>query len=572
MTKRETYLGLAVLALALMFTIGCNKGGDSPTAPVVTGSGSGSPGANAVPDSPATATPPAQDEDASGGRALSAQFLSTTNPWPAKLTNTTHNPGVVSYCVYDLQGPGGWGNQGNPVHSEPFSVAPLSELEVDIYDVYKPGECEVEITGLECELGEEGAACKATSNIPALWSVQWAQAVYEADLSTRTVEPVTSIEFSTPFPRSIALLELIVRAKASCGDALTFQADLIRGTECGQAPANHGGHNFGHVYGTLEETQRSEDVAERKWNFECVPKPRGEPVVKVEEGEWGECQVPTSVPSASVREECKRFRTETTTTTQNFTCGQLPKITVTTETVNEPCECPCIEEGPIGPVDIGDPFGWGEPIEGKCPVPTASTKEEVCFEHQFGTQQTEIQYTCKDNEKGEREVCREAEVDCPCIPEWSEWVEGEESCGEWSECIEQPHVGDLHSLDLRSSCRSECHMTQECTVELTRTQTCTGATETKQGEPHTHSEECECPVPEPKLCYYNVNSNLGPVLQRITCERKMGGDPLAPGQWGRWPEGPPSDHCMFTVPGIFDDRLRLFQLTPGQSDPACNKY
>ena len=216
----------------------------------------------------------------------------------------------------------------------------------------------------------------------------------------------------------------------------------------------------------------------------------------------------------------------------------------------------------------------------------ASTTPEICYGQRTRTRTKIIkrQNICEDRvevvSKTTETETEKCEIKCPCIETWSEWREGEETCGEWSECLVQPHNSsdfdspeEIAAFDgLTQSCRVECHRSQQCYVELTRTQTCTGKTETKIGREHTHTEECECPKPEPRLCYYNVNSNLGPHIQRITCERKMGGSPLAAGQWGRWPDGPPSDHCMFTVPGIFDDRFRMFQLTPGQSDPLCNKY
>jgi hypothetical protein len=77
-----------------------------------------------------------------------------------------------------------------------------------------------------------------------------------------------------------------------------------------------------------------------------------------------------------------------------------------------------------------------------------------------------------------------------------------------------------------------------------------------------------CPPPAARYCFYNISGQP----KEFTCEHKLGGNPLRFGEWGRWPDGPPSDHCRFTVPGIFSDLFRQFQLTPGQSDPDCNSY
>jgi len=83
------------------------------------------------------------------------------------------------------------------------------------------------------------------------------------------------------------------------------------------------------------------------------------------------------------------------------------------------------------------------------------------------------------------------------------------------------------------------------------------------------SEPCEleCPYAE-GYCFYNISRQP----KQLVCETKLGGSPLRFGDWGRWEDGPPSDHCRFTVPGIYSDPLRQFQLTPGQSDPRCNRY
>jgi hypothetical protein len=262
---------LLLVATAALLSVGC-KSDDSPTAPTAqrTSSSSNPPAANTT--TPTVVEPtPTPVEDGSGGRSLSAAFTTNENPWTAKISNTTHNPGTVSYCVYDIAGPGGWGNQGDPVHSKAYTLPARTELEVDIYDVYQPGECVLEILSFECELtgepGEGQVTCEAETNIPATWEARWTQAFYDSAV-TRTVTPQSKISFTTTLPRGLAVLELAVEAFAVCGDELTFQADLIRGPECGQAPANHAGYNFGYVYGTLEETQRTEVQAERIWKFE----------------------------------------------------------------------------------------------------------------------------------------------------------------------------------------------------------------------------------------------------------------------------------------------------------------
>lgn len=245
-------VGLVVLAVALMFTIGCNEGGDSPTGPDVAVATSGpapTTSNDSTQDQPVAAP---GDDDASGGRVLWARFKAPVQaPWVAQFFNDTANAGKVAYCVYDASN---FGNQGDPIASKVVDVPSgtnYGDIELDIYDV-----------------------------VPEEW----------------------------------------------CGK-VDFQADLIRGGVCGQAPANHGGYNFGAVFGHLERA------------CECVPnEPR---IIRVteepsdpEEG-WGSC---SEFPTASdVRFPCEECREVSVTTVTDDGCEERTSVADRIERREIPC-------------------------------------------------------------------------------------------------------------------------------------------------------------------------------------------------------------------------------------------
>lgn len=140
----------------------------------------------------------------------------------------------------------------------------------------------------------------------------------------------------------------------------------------------------------------------------------------------------------------------------------------------------------------------------------------------------------------------------------------------WGECKQ---TTSLPSAALTTCQPNKCGQQGEYSITKTYSNGCDTKTEVAD---MFSFRPCPCPEPTPPpstgACYYNVSSNIGPHLQKFTCETKLGGNPLARGEWGRWPSGPPSDHCRFSVPGILSDYARVFQLTPGQSDLRCNRY
>ena len=182
---------------------------------------------------------------------------------------------------------------------------------------------------------------------------------------------------------------------------------------------------------------------------------------------------------------------------------------------------------------------------------------------------------CNDETRTSIEDMVEYEpCECPCEVRWIE-QEPEITFGEWGECIlaDQPQEPDLSLVEGVVATTPEPPLckgtkTQSVLTIIREINSCTKEVRVKSEKKTTQDRGCEAQcVGE---CFYNI-SGLN-IFKKSICERKVGGFPPASGQWGRWPDGPPSDHCRFTVPGIYDDPLRLFQLTPGQSHPRCNKF
>ncbi len=131
------------------------------------------------------------------------------------------------------------------------------------------------------------------------------------------------------------------------------------------------------------------------------PGPDGEPtVITTPLSEWGEC-MPVQRGNNGPEAECSKSRSVAITTTQEFTCGGESIITVEETTETEPCECPCVENGPYEGEIIWDPTILG----GKCPAETTPDLEGIC--HQDGTRTT----TWDCQEPTERSVCTRAECD-----------------------------------------------------------------------------------------------------------------------------------------------------------------
>lgn len=113
--KKYLAVGTVIVGIALLVLAGC--GGDTVTSSTPTQQSHAEIAASvpaaqpAQPEAPAVV--PEEEEDASGGRALSADFIENVMPFTASMFNTTQNPGTVSYCVYSLAG--GYQNQGDPI-------------------------------------------------------------------------------------------------------------------------------------------------------------------------------------------------------------------------------------------------------------------------------------------------------------------------------------------------------------------------------------------------------------------------------------------------------------------------
>ena len=158
------------------------------------------------------------------------------------------------------------------------------------------------------------------------------------------------------------------------------------------------------------------------------------------------------------------------------------------------------------------------------------------------------------------------------------WIEQkpEITYGDWGECIlgerqeEKPDLSfDQGVVENTSPQPPVCKGTQSRSVLtiIKEMNSCTRVVRIKSEEKSTGERGCETQCVGD--CYYNVSGLR--IFQEGLCETKLGGYPLAFGEWGIW-NGTTSQQCKFSVPGIYSDVLRKFQLTPGQSHPACNKY
>jgi len=229
-----------------------------------------------------------------------------------------------------------------------------------------------------------------------------------------------------------------------------------------------------------------------------------------------------------------------------------------------------IEEKPI--VVEGE---WGE-----CQIPTdagpsASTDQPDCRRQKKIVTTIWERNICEEDRriKSERTTYKTEACDCPCIERWEPLKEPVIERGEWSECRASRDNETLEqtlSADIASCKPDKCYGERFRVDVLTwyEKSTCTDKRRKVRTERKTFSEKCEmeCPYVE-GVCFYNISRQP----KAFTCRTKLGGNPLRLGEWGRWPDGPPSDHCRFSVPGIHTDLFGQFQLTPGQSDPRCNR-
>ena len=187
---------------------------------------------------------------------------------------------------------------------------------------------------------------------------------------------------------------------------------------------------------------------------------------------------------------------------------------------------------------------------------------------------TTYKHTCTGEVRVDTETKYTSEpCECPCVEEWIEEEPVIEE-GEWGECVAPEDVDEQAFADFIASTNSppeKCYGYHSRTVTYTwyEVNSCTQERRYSRTRKEIRTEKCEveCPYAE-GYCFYNISRQP----KQFTCEVKLGGNPLRFGEWGRWPDGPPSDHCRFTVPGIYSDLGRRFQLTPGQSDPRCNSY
>lgn len=252
-----------------------------------------------------------------------------------------------------------------------------------------------------------------------------------------------------------------------------------------------------------------------------------EPKISTECGDYGECH-PILAALTEVAPACEQERTCVETSTWN--CKD-PDIREYTE--SEPCDCPCIEGGPYPGLPLW--MDANNPLEGQCEeeipplepgVQTLNGEpEKNC--HINGTQR--IKYDCQDPET--RFLCKN--VECPCVEEW----------------IEQEPVittGDCIWNEDRQGCFEAVR------TVITEINSCTQEERTKSDT--TEYEECACEGE----CYYNV-SGASEAESEATCLSQGGGD-------AAWNAG--TQQCVIPVPGVCHED---FQLTPGQSHPACLK-
>jgi hypothetical protein len=178
----------------------------------------------------------------------------------------------------------------------------------------------------------------------------------------------------------------------------------------------------------------------------CVEDPTV--TTKTECGDWSSC--------TEADDGCQRVQTCVETTTTDFICKPDTRTTRTWENT-EPCTCECVEGGPYGPKDTGDPTWDPTILEGACPdQPTASDQCRSSLDgdvrlscrptpqcHQLGIQTTTTTWDCQDPTFGERQLCRP--VDCP-----------------QTECVLPPDGATLQNL---TNPRVECDAFEQFTGE-----------------------------------------------------------------------------------------------------------
>jgi len=138
--------------------------------------------------------------------------------------------------------------------------------------------------------------------------------------------------------------------------------------------------------------------------------------VKVTYGTWGEC-------IKGEGGKCAKERTKTTTTTTTYAeCqNKPPKVETITAKETEACECSCVEGE--DPVEAAGPAVWTPgTLPGGCnpevlPLDYVDASTAVALCHQIGTQPTKIDYECKSDETGNRNLCKN--VACVCVPTYT---------------------------------------------------------------------------------------------------------------------------------------------------------
>jgi hypothetical protein len=124
-----------------------------------------------------------------------------------------------------------------------------------------------------------------------------------------------------------------------CGE-MDFQADLIRGGVCGEAPGGHAGYNFGAAFGKLER--------------ECQCEPgEWEEISRTEKqyGEWGSCDAlrEQSILPRPICYECAEWTQEVT-----YSNGCEKKVAIVDgyEKREAPCQCEELYDGTPSQVRI----------------------------------------------------------------------------------------------------------------------------------------------------------------------------------------------------------------------------
>ena len=214
-------------------------------------------------------------------------------------------------------------------------------------------------------------------------------------------------------------------------------------------------------------------------------------------------------------------------------------LRVVYEPNEEYCECEPTDRRIIR---RGEPYR-GEQIE--CPV-QASNNVEACYE--CYEQKVDVVWSNGCEERGDTITLDEpirVEVECPCAEQWIPDEEFTETRRETSEC----------SLGVKTT-----------TVYGTKYETNSCSQETREwesGEQVIDTFEEDCPVDG--LCYYKVSGN-SEVVKEFICEHTFSLQSFNFGTWLNFDGSKLDNHCQYPVPGIVN---RIFQLTPGQSDPGC---